>query len=44
MADVPASVEIRLYDRIVGHLIRLPDRRYLIAFDEAHTEDLPARF
>ncbi len=42
IADAPTSLEIRLHDRMVGHLIRLPDRRYLIAFDEAYAED-PAR-
>jgi serine/threonine-protein kinase HipA len=39
MADVPASLEVRLHDRIVGHLVRLPDRRYLIAFDEQYARD-----
>ncbi len=45
MAEVPVSLEIRLHERIVGHLVRLPDRRYLIAFDESYAEDiLAARF
>jgi serine/threonine-protein kinase HipA len=36
---IPSSLEIRLHDRIVGHLVRLPDRRYIIVFDEAYAAD-----